>query len=72
LSFLTEIIAKVEDLIGSPGRVVSGGYVGGGVEGPPGATADGVVVVSGCGSGDSGDEEGADREVRRDKWRHWR
>jgi len=59
-------------LIRSPGSVVSGCCVGGGVEGPPGDAANGVVVVSSCGSGDGGDEEGEDRELRRDRWRHWR
>jgi len=48
---LTEIIAEVERLRGSPRRVVGGGSVGGGVEKPAGGAANCVVFVTGCGGG---------------------
>jgi len=72
MSLLTEIIAKVEGLSRSPRRVVGGGCVGGGVEGPSGGATDSVVMVTGFGGGDDGDEEGEGRDVRRDGWRHCR
>ena len=47
-------------------------FVGGGVEGPSGGATDSVVMVTGFGGGDDGDEEGEGRDVRRDGWRHCR
>lgn len=48
---LTEIIAEVERLRGSPRRVIGGGSVGGGVEKPAGGAANCVIFVTGCGGG---------------------
>lgn len=52
---LTEIIAEVERLRGSPRRVIGGGSVGGGVEKPAGGAANCVIFVTGCGGGGGDD-----------------
>lgn len=57
---LTEIVAKTESLISSPGRVIGGGSVSFRMKEPASITANGVVGVTGCDSS-GGDEEAEQR-----------
>jgi hypothetical protein len=49
ISELTEIVAEIEGLRGSPRGVISKRSVGGGVEEPPGGSPHGVIDVFGRG-----------------------